>query len=150
MLRAHGVSHLVWANHLDHGTDTVAGAFVFFDFATHHAVHIGTYGGFALAALSDTPPLEVSAGNVAYYPCDTDPLFLPGLYPLDAMARGPGDRRPIAAPIPSESRDEAIERARYLLYDARCHGPLPHETRAQFELLAARGHSMMLMRRTAP
>jgi hypothetical protein len=150
ILRAHGVSHLVWADKIDHATDTVAGAFALFDFATHHTRRLGTYGGFALAALADAPPASDATGDVAYYPCDDDPLFSPGLYPLEAMARAPGDQRPAAAPTPTGSTTEAIGRARYLLYDARCHGPLPEEVRRAFELLAARGHAMLLMRRAAP
>jgi hypothetical protein len=150
LLRAHGISHLVWATNLDHGTDTVAGAFVFFDFALHHAKPVGTYGGFALAVLPDAPPAPTVPGKVAYYPCDVDPLFAPGLYPLEALTRGPNDRRPVAPSIPTASMDEAIAQSQFLLYDARCRGPLSSDARTQFELLAARGHSMMLKRRAAP
>jgi len=147
-LRAHRVSHVVWANNLDHATDTVAGGLVFFEFVAHHTKRVGTYGGFALAALADTPPPDVPPGEIAYYPCDEDPLFAPGLYPLESMARAPGDRRPVAPPIASVSMDQALARARFLVFDARCHGPLPGETRAAFELLAARGQAMMLVRRS--
>lgn len=150
ILRAHGVTHVVWANNLDHATDTVAGAFAFFDFAAHHTTRIGIYGAFVLAALSDKPPAASVTGEVAYYPCDTDPLFVPGVYPLEAMARAPGDRRPAASPAVPPSMSDAIARSRYLLYDARCRGPLPEEARRAFELLAARGQSMLLVRRTVP
>jgi len=146
-LRAHGISHLVWADHLDHATDTVAGGLVFFEFATHHTNRLGSYGGFALASLSDAPPADTPPREVAYYPCDPDPLFGPGLYALEAMARAPGDSRPVTPPIAAVSVGEAVERAHFLVFDARCHVPLPSEIREQFELLAAREHSMMLMRR---
>jgi len=149
LLRAHGVTHVVWASKLDHAVDTVAGGLVFFDFAAHHTKVIGTYRGFALAALLDTPPPNTPPGEVAYYPCDAGPPFVPGLYPLEAMARAPGDRRPIAAPIAGVSMEQAFERAQFLVFDVRCRGPLPDETRDRFELLAARGHSMMLERRAA-
>ena len=147
LLRAHGVTHLVWANRLDHGTDTVAGGLVFFDFAVRHTEPRGTHGGFALAALSETPPPDTPDGEVAYYPCAEGSLFSEGLYPLVAMARSEGDRRAIAQPIPGVSKEQAYERARFLVYDARCHGPLPDEARARFELLAARGQSMLMVRR---
>jgi hypothetical protein len=147
LLRAHGVTHVVWANNLDHATDTVAAGLVFFDFIEHHTNVVGNFGGFALAALASTPPGDAPPGEVAYYPCDPDPLFAPGLYPLEAMARAPGDRRSVASPVPDVSMASAMERAQFLVFDARCHGPLPAGPRAQFELLAARGHSMMMVRR---
>ena len=150
ILREQGVTHVAWANNLDHATDTVAGAFAFFDFAAHHTTRLGTYGGFALAAVPHVPPANSTAGEIAYYPCDPDPLFAPGLYPLEAMARAPGDLRTAAGPNATASMTDAIARSRYLLYDARCHGPLPGEARQAFELLAARGQAMLLMRRTPP
>ena len=147
-LRAHGITHLAWASKMDHGVDTVAGGLVFFNLATHHTKVVGNFRGFTLAALSETPPPDTLPGEVAYYPCDAGPPFEPGLYPLEAMARAPRDRRPIADPIPGVSMQQAFERAQFLVYDARCHGPLPDETRVRFELLAARGHSMMLERKS--
>ena len=123
---------------------------MFFDLATHHTKLVGDFRGFRLAALSETPPPDTLPGEVAYYPCDAGPPFAPGLYPLEAMARAPRDRRPIADPIQGVSMQQAFERAQFLVYDARCHGPLPDETRARFELLAARGHSMMLERKSPP
>jgi len=146
-LRAHGISHVVWADHLDHATDTVAGGLVFFEFATYYTHRLGSYGGFALASLSDAAPSETAPREVAYYPCDPDPLFAPGIYPLEAMARAPGDARSVTPPIAAVSMDAACERAHFVVFDARCHGALPPPIRDQFELLAARGHSMMLVRR---
>jgi hypothetical protein len=147
LLRAHGITHVVWADRLDHATDTVAGGLVFFEFATRHTRRIGAYGGFALGALYDAPPADVSSREVAYYGCDDRPPFVPGLYPLGALVRAVGDRRPLLPPISGVSKEEAIERAQFIVFDARCHGPLPEKTRAQFELLAARGQSMLMVRR---
>jgi hypothetical protein len=147
VMRSHGISHVVWANALDHASDTVAGGLVFFDFVTHHTKRIGTYGGFVLAELRDTPPSDTPPGEVAYYPCDPDPRFAPGLYPLEALASDDGR---VTLPDPHASMDDAFERARFLVFDARCHGQLPAEVRARFELLAARGHAMMLARRAEP
>jgi hypothetical protein len=152
LLKAHGITHLVWATRLDHAADTVAGGLVFFEFATRHTMTVGTFGGFVLAELSDQPPPDgspgTSPGEVAYYPCDDGSFLSPGLYPFHAMTRSKSDRRPLAAAaIPGVSREQAFERARFLVYDARCQGPLPDEARTRFELLAARGQSMMLVRR---
>jgi hypothetical protein len=150
LLRSYGITHVVWAKQLDHAADTVAGGLAFFDFVTHHTKTLGTYHGFVLAALLDTAPSQILPGEVAYYPCDATSPFAPGLYPLESMARSPGDTRPIAPAIPGVSMEEAFERARFLVYDVRCHGPLPDKTRDRFELLAARGQAMMLERKSAP
>jgi hypothetical protein len=147
LLRAHGITHLVWANRLDHGTDTVAGALVFFEFAARHTEHLGTYGGFALAALSAAPPPDTADGEVAYYPCAEGSLFAEGLYPLGALARSVSDSRAIAQPVTGASKKQAYERARFLVHDVSCHGPLPEEARARFELLAARGQAMLMVLR---
>jgi hypothetical protein len=78
------------------------------------------------------------------------PIFSPGLYRLGDLARWPGDKRPLRAPVPGVSMEQAFAKARFIVFDARCHGPLPEETRQRFELLAARGHAMMLVRRGDP
>lgn len=61
---------------------------------------------------------------------------------LDALAT-PGPQRPPRAPS-NTSLDESIERAKFLVYDSRCHGPLPERARLRFTLFAARGHQMLL------
>jgi hypothetical protein len=102
----------------------------------------------ARPALRDAPPPDAPLGEVAYYPCDDGSPFSPGLYPLEALARSKGDRRPPpATAISGVSQKQAFERARFVVFDARCHGPLPAETRARFELLAARGQSMLMVRK---
>ncbi len=170
LLRAHGITHVLWAKNIDHGSDTVAGGLAFFDFVTHHTNVIGTFGGYVLASLRDSPPPDTQPGSVAYYPCEAArplqppsgwdpvwaprglnwPIFAPGLYRAHDMARWPGDRRPLRPPEPGVSMERAFERAQFIVFDARCHGPLPDETRKRFELLAARGHAMMLVRRREP
>ncbi|HXK16735.1 MAG TPA: hypothetical protein VNG33_02940 [Polyangiaceae bacterium] len=150
LLRSHGITHLVWAKNLDHGTDTVAAGLAFFDFAIHHSKTIGTFGGFSLAELSSEAPPETRPGPVAYYPCDKTPPFGPGLYELNALARSPGDRRALARPRSDLTTEQAIATAQWLVFDVRCHGRLPDPVRDQFELLAARGNAMLLERRPAP
>jgi hypothetical protein len=170
LLRKHGITHVLWAKSIDHGSDTVAAGLVFFDFVTHHTDTVGTFGGYVLAALRDSPPPNTDPGFVAYYPCEVAralsppaewnpvwaprglnwPIFSPGLYRVGDMARWPGDKRPLRAPAPGVSMEQAFETARFIVFDARCHGPLPEETRQRFELLAARGHAMMLVRRDDP
>jgi hypothetical protein len=149
-LHGRGVTHLVWASRTSHGSDTVAGALTFFELATRHARPVGSYGGLTLAALDEEPPPATPAGLVAYYPCPIDGTFKPGLYPLAALARSAGDLRSRSDPIAVPAISEAIERARYLLFDARCHGRLPDDARVHFELLAARGQAMLLLRRRSP
>jgi hypothetical protein len=150
LLRAHGVTHVAWATRLDHAHDTVAGALVFFDFVTHHADALGAHGGFSLARLREEPPPDEPPGDVAYFPCDRTPPFGPGLYPLGALSRGPGDRRPIARPVPDIGLAEALPRAHFLVLDVRCHPPLSTADRDRFRLLAARDKSMLFARREAP
>ncbi len=150
LLRQHGITHLVWASKLDHASDTVAAGLTFFDFATRYAKPLGTFGGFVLAALPPAEPPSAAPGQVAYYPCDRTPPFSPGVYDLHAMARAPGDRRPIAKPRADSSMAEAIATSRWLVFDARCHGRLPEAARNGFELLAARGNAMLLERKEAP
>jgi hypothetical protein len=170
LLRSHGITHVLWAKNLDHGTDTVAAGLVFFDFVSHHTDVLGSFGGYVLAALRAPAPPDVDPRWVAYYPCevarsasppdDWDPVWAPrglnwpifsqGLYRLSDMARAPGDARPLARPAPDVSMAEAFERAHFVVFDARCHGALPESTRKRFELLASRGHAMMLVRKSAP
>jgi hypothetical protein len=150
ILRSQGVSHVIWADKLDHTTDTIAAGLVFFDFVQHHTKLVGKYGGFALAEISASPPSDLPSGEVAYYPCDSNGLFAPGLYPLESMARSESDTRAVDPPMAGVSIEEALERARFLVFDARCHGPVPDEVRAKFELLAARGQAMMLERKVVP
>jgi hypothetical protein len=170
LLRKHDITHVLWAKNLDHGSDTVAAGLVFFDFVAHHTDVVGTFGGYALAALRASTPPDTQPGLVAYYPCEAArepsppeewnpvwaprglgwPIFAPGLYRVGDMARWPGDERPLSPPAPGVTMEQAFTRARFIVYDARCHGPLAAETRARFELLAARGHAMMLVRRGEP
>ena len=150
-LRAHGITHVLWADRLDHGTDTPAAALVFFDLVTHHVKRLGTFGGFALGELGTEPPPEGRVGgDVAYFPCETGfPFapFTPGLYSLAAMARAPGDTRGVAPAALGVGLEQAIDRARFLVLDPRCNGALSEGTRDAFELLAARGTAMILMRK---
>jgi hypothetical protein len=167
LLRRHGITHVLWAKNLDHGTDTVAAGLVFFDFVTHHTDAIGTFSGYVLASLRATTPPDTPPGFVAYYPCEAArsptppaewspvwaprgidwPIFSAGFYGLEDLARWPGDRRPIASPAAGVSMEEAFERARFIVFDARCRGALPEGTRQRFDLLAARGHAMMLVQK---
>lgn len=167
LLRKHDITHVLWTKNTSHGSDTVAAGLAFFDFVTHHTDVIDTFGGYVLAALRAGTPPDTRPGSVAYYPCETArtplppeawspvwaprglgwPIFSPGLYRLADMARWPGDGRPIALPAPGVAMDQAFERAEFVVFDARCHGALPDEVRERFELLAARGHAMMLRRR---
>jgi hypothetical protein len=170
LLEKHGITHVLWAKSLDHGSDTVAAGLVFFDFVTHHTDVVGTFGGYVLAELRDSAPPDSDPGFVAYYPCEVPrafsppadwnpvwaprglnwPIFSPGLYRVGDMARWPGDKRPLRPPAPGVSMEQAFARARFIVFDARCQGPLPEQTRRGFELLAARGHAMMLVRRGEP
>jgi hypothetical protein len=150
LLRDHGITHLVWADRLDHASDTVAAGLVFFDFAVHHSRRLGTFDGFALAELPDAAPAGRHPGDVAYYPCEAASLFAPGLYPLQALARSPGDQRSIARPRSDTPQTLAIERAEFLVYDTSCRGALPESTRERFELLAARGRAMLMQRKRDP
>jgi hypothetical protein len=148
VLRAHGITHVVWADRLNHGADSVAGALVFLDFADRFTRRLGRFGGFVLGALPEVSPPEEPAGLVAYYPCpgeDRLPHLPDGLYALDALASG--DTRRQTAALPDASPDASLERAKFLVYDARCHGPLPEHARARFTLFAARGQTMLLAAR---
>ena len=149
LLEAQRVTHLAWATHLDHGNDTVASGLVFFDFVAHHAEPLGEHGGFSLARLPAEPPPAEPPGLVAYFPCGTT-RFAPGLYPLGALARGPKDVRPAPGPLAGVSFGAALERARFLVLDVRCHPPLAPAQRRTFELLAARDRAMLFSRRPEP
>lgn len=145
-LRGLGVTHVLWSERRDVELSTVGGALAFFDFVSHHVHVIKRVHGYALAELAAEPPPPSSSGNVAYYACHDRAPFSQGLYPLLALARFPGDSRPIAKPAPV-AREQALESADYLVYDASCQGPLPEATRREFELMAARGSSMLMRRR---
>jgi hypothetical protein len=149
-LRSHGITHLIWFKQTDRGSDSVAAGLVFFEFARRSTRSMGTYGPYELAALSDTPPAASSPGDVAYYPCEPEPPFVPGLYRLGDLARAPGDARHVARPAPEVSMQQAIERASFLVFDERCHGALEDATRARFELLATRGKAKLFALRSAP
>jgi hypothetical protein len=146
-MKARGITHLTWADQIDHARGTIASSLVFFDFAEHYTRPVGIDSGFAIAELPAASPPDVRPGDVAYYPCDIDPLFKPGLYPLEALARSLGDERPRIAPRPAVTEPEAIAQARFLVFDARCRAPLARATRDQFELLARRGPAQLLERR---
>ncbi len=145
-LHAHGVTHLLFARGVDHGAHTVAGGLAFIEFAARHTRSVGTFAGFSLAELGAEPPPAVPEREVAYYPCAADAIAAPGLYPLVALARRREDQRPAAAPLEA-SLAAALDRAHFLVFDSRCHGRLPKTAREQFDLLAARGHAMLLARK---
>lgn len=142
-LRAQGVTHLLWATNLDHGTDSVAAGLSFFDFALHHTRRIGVYGGFSLSELPATPPAATPPAKVAYYPCDVR-APPPGLYDLPALS---GAAHGGAAKGAELSLEDAALKAEFLVLDVRCRPPLRDSTRGRFELLAARGHAMLMRRR---
>jgi hypothetical protein len=165
-LRAHGISHIMWRHGVNQGFDTVAGALSFLDFATHHTTLLGRFGVFDVARLHETPPPPSAPGEVAYETCEKaapqasgawnpnwtplgllDRVFVSGLYPLEAMARSPGDTRAVQAPVPRISRAEALARAKFLVFEADCHEPPPNDTLQQFEVLASRGRATLFVRR---
>ena len=149
VLRAHGITHVVWADRLNHGADSVAGALAFLDFADRFTRRLGRFGGFVLAAVPPVSPPDEPPGMVGYYPCPTQGGSPSGLFPLGAFA-GQGSR--LSTPAPSDaSFDQSIERAKFLVYDTRCQGPLPERARERFTLFAARGEQMLLAaRKPAP
>jgi hypothetical protein len=168
LLRAHTITHVVYQHDLDHGYDTVAGALAFFDFAVHHTESVGRYGIFELRRLRATAPPDTPPGEVLYATCDSvpstppkpplwdpnwaprrlfEPIFAQGLYPLGELTRAPGDPRPVCAPARDVSDARALERARFLVLDARCHPELVDEAKRSFEPMAARGAAMLYVRR---
>ncbi len=144
-LREHGVTHVLWVRGVNRGADTLAGALVFADFTKHHTEPLGTFAGFALAALRPAPPPPTSAGEVAYFPCAEDAVAPAGLYPLSALARTRADPRRPPSPLATNLTD-ALERAQYVVFDARCHERFPAVARKRFALLAGRGHAMLMAR----
>ena len=147
LLRAQGVSHIVWSSRTGLRNRHGGGRPVFFTLRRITRVSSELSAATLSPRFLDTPPPRVGPGEVADHPCDSDQPFVPGLLTRSiSMARAPSDCRPVAAPIPGVSMAQAFERARFLVYDAGCHGPLPPAIRDGFELLAARGHSMMLER----
>jgi hypothetical protein len=149
-LREHGVTHVVWAARVSHEHDTVAGALAFFEFASRHTRSLGNHGGFSLAELRATPPPETQPGLVAYYACGKEALFQPGVYALPTLAWAGGDQRSRPRPQATPVFEETVAQSHYLVFDARCHGPLPNGVSAAFELVAARGHAMLLIRKEPP
>jgi hypothetical protein len=87
--------------------------------------------------------------EVAYLGCG-DPRFASGIYPIHALSRFANDPRTISPPrLRLDPASQLGLETRYLAYDATCHGPLPAGLRRQFELLAARGTTMLLARKPA-
>jgi hypothetical protein len=167
-LRARGISHVMWRHGLNYGYDTVAGALAFLDFVTHHTALIGRFGTFNVARLRDEPPPAIPAGEVAYATCEKAPpaqkeewnpdwtplrllerVFASGLYPLESMARAPGDTRPVRPPAPGIAEAEAVARARFLVLEPGCHEPLARATLDEFETLAMRGRATLYVRKQA-
>jgi hypothetical protein len=166
VLRAHGISHVMWQDRVNQGFDTVAGALSFFDFVTHHTTLIGRFGVFKVARVPDRAPLATPPGEVAYMTCEKetpepsaawnptwtplrilDRVFAPGLYPLEAMARAPGDARRVEPPASGISARDAIERAKFLVFEPGCHEAPSASASNDFEVLAVRGRATLFVRR---
>jgi hypothetical protein len=76
-----------------------------------------------------------------------DRVFAPGLYPLEAMARAPGDARRVEPPASGISARDAIERAKFLVFEPGCHEAPSASASNDFEVLAVRGRATLFVRR---
>jgi hypothetical protein len=134
LLHDQGVTHIVWADRVSWGWDSVAGDLVFFDFAFRHAVDRKKVGQHWVARLPDAPPPDIPFGNVAFFGCDD--FYASGLYPLSEMTVpvfGPDRRnfpRPIAA-ARDKPGDASFERADYVVVDPKCANPLDERLRSK-------------------
>jgi hypothetical protein len=147
-LRDLGVTHLVWYRG-DRDWDSYAGDMLFFDFAERWTVNHQNAGGLVLAEMPAAPPaLARWNDRVAYLACPG--RYTPGLYRMDQLALplvGP-PTAPFPPPLepPSPARPEdLVERAGYVVLDARCHS-LPPAHAASFTPIKRRGTVQLFVR----
>jgi hypothetical protein len=142
MLRAAGVTHVVWVPRTSQGWPGYANDFVFFDFLRSHVGAAQTFGNLSLARLQGGADLDLRAAKVAYFGCQG--LYTKGVYSLSSMnfpdmlsysaKKFPKPERAISDPVALEAE---IPSVRYVVFDPSCGGKAPRALR-KFTLLANR------------
>jgi len=149
LLKAQGVSHLAWANEIDHGSSTLASALVFFDFTKRYTEPVTSLAGFSVAAITKHRPPEEQPGRVGYFGCDSTLGLATGLYELNALSSAADEHSRRALQVTTSVKEVAAG-AHFLVFDPGCQGPLPVALRDRFQLLARRGHTLLFEQKDRP
>jgi hypothetical protein len=142
MLRAEGITHVVWVPRASQGWPGYANDFVFFDFLRSHTGAVQTFGNLNLAPLQSGPDLDLRSAKVAYFGCQG--AYSKGVYSLSSMnfpdmlsynaRRFPKPELPISDPVALEGELHSV---RYVVFDPICGSAAPRALR-RFQLLANR------------
>jgi hypothetical protein len=126
MLKAMGVTHVVWSPRHSSGWFGYANDFVFLDFLRDHAVPPRSFGGYYLAPLTNGPHLDLRAAKVAYLGCPGGG-YRRGLYSLRSMSFPDIVTLDLATfPKPEilltndDQYDDLIRAARYVAFEPSC------------------------------
>lgn len=153
MMRAAGVTHIVWVPRQSQGWAGYAGDLVFFDFLRSHIGAVKTYGSFNVARLQSGADLDLRPAKVAYFGCQG--AYTKGVYSLSSMnfpdmlsydaKKFPKPELPISDPAALEAQLPSV---RYVVFDPSCGGKAPRGLR-KFELLANRSTVQLWARQGA-
>lgn len=142
MMRAVGVTHIVWVPRQSQGWAGYAGDLVFFDFLRSHIGEARTFGSFNMARLTSGQDLDLRGAKVAYFGCQGP--YTKGVYSLSSMnfpdmlltdgSIFPKPELPISDPAQLEGQLHAV---RYVVFDPSCGGKAPRALK-KFQLLANR------------
>jgi hypothetical protein len=148
--RKMGVTHLVWHNTKSSNQDSLAGDFVFFDFALNVAVEREMIG-YAVARLAPEPPTTRWRDRVLVLGCPRGE-YETGLYRLDQLTLPvilDGPRPPRPAPISKPEQAaiaSAVDQVDFVSIERRCHDAAALKGKP-FELIAKRLHQDLWIRR---
>ena len=123
LYRELGVTHLVWADRVSKGWDSIAGDLAFFDFALNHAVTERWVSNHRIGRMPEERPTDTAYGAVALIGCGK--TYATGLYDFSQMTTpvfGPERDRFPAPPLLAdrEDIDPVLEKASFVVLDPDC------------------------------
>lgn len=136
-----GVTHVVWADNVSKGWDSVGGDLVFFDFAMRHTTGRKKVGSTWVASMPTEPPPAEPAGPVAIFGCGD--YWTNGLYRLADLTTpvfGP-KRDDFAKPIEVAGKGQEAriaKKASFLVIDPACANSVQARVKGGFQLVAKR------------
>ncbi len=138
-----GVTHVVWKDAKSAAVDSVGGDLLFFDWVLRHTQDRQVEGGYRIAMLPTEAPQGPFHDEVAYLTCGTN--YAQGLYHRSALhlADRVEDRKypnpDILLEPDASNAQELIERAQYVVWNAKCRPEVRGAWLSAFERMARRG-----------
>jgi hypothetical protein len=160
VLKARGVTHLLWSTERSLGFDSLAADIAFFNFATRYTRDAHRAGGYTVSRMPETAPAPLGRPLRALYLACSDHSFATGLHDVAALNvmplpfEPPRPKSDFPAPQvalrPGDDLRPHFAVADAIIHNGACFRGAPHFERFGFSRVARRGDDLVYVRSARP